>query len=509
MDRTPARPLLVTAVVLAFVVPAVLIGGLLERAYVSNAFASAEQTRAARATALAALRFQLDEETGLRGYTSTHDRAFLEPFYVGSSKLALSLTMLAQQTAALNDGSSALALDAAELNSLWVRTVATPLRTGTARDDYATQLRGKELVDHFRRDINQIADDLLARELAVDAAARRAIDRIFIITLAAVVFIVLTSGSFAVAQWRLSVRLEAQRARADEAARRNGELRAAYAAEKRIADTLQDAFVQRPLPDHPLLSFSATYVPASDEAKVGGDWYDAIELSDQRVMFSLGDVEGHGIEAAVAMSRTRQALITSALVGTNAVEILDRVNRELLRTTGRMVTAVVGFADAATYQFTYATAGHPPPVLLEPGRAPRMLACGGLPLGVLADAKYSLVRVQSVPGAQLVLYTDGAVEHSRDVIAGEATLLGAVASAARSRDFASQIHDAIFADRAVGDDVAILTVGFGSSDSTGLTVSGEYAQTAFAGVIGHGGNGGSVALDPVRGARAPALRIVA
>jgi serine phosphatase RsbU (regulator of sigma subunit) len=509
MDRTPARPLLITAVVLAFIVPAVLIGGLLERAYVGRAFASAEQTRAARATALAALRYQLDEETGLRGYTSTHDRAFLDPFYVGSGKLALALTTLGQQTAALNDGSASLALDAAEINALWVRTVATPLRTGTAHDDYATQLRGKALVDRFRHDINAIADDLLARELAVDASARQAIDRIFLITLAAVVVIVLASGSFAIAQSRLAARLDAQRARADEAARRNAELRAAYAAEKRIADTLQDAFVQRPLPDHPLLSFSATYVPASDEAKVGGDWYDAIELSDQRVMFSLGDVEGHGIEAAVSMSRTRQALITSALVGTNPVEILDRVNRELVRTTARMVTAVIGFADAATYQFVYATAGHPPPVLLEPGRLPRMLACGGLPLGVLPDAKYSLVRVQSVPGAQLVLYTDGAVEHSRDVIEGEAMLLGAVASAAKSRDFASKIHDAIFADRAVGDDVAILTIGFGSSERTGLTVSGEYAQTAFAGVVGHGGNGGAAVGESPRHARERTARQVA
>jgi CHASE3 domain sensor protein len=509
MDRTPARPLLITAVVLAFVVPAVLIGGLLERAYVRNAFAAAEQTRAARSTALASLRYQLDEETGIRGYTSTHDRTFLEPFYLGSSKLALSMTALAVQTSALKDGSASLALDAAEVNALWVRTVATPLRTGTARDDYGTQLRGKALVDRFRRDINAIADDLLARELAVDASAQHAIDRIFLITLAAVVFIVLTSGSFAIAQWRLGARLDAQRARADEAARRNGELRAAYAAEKRVADTLQDAFVQRPLPEHPLLSFSATYVPASDEAKVGGDWYDAIELSDQRVMFSLGDVEGHGIDAAVAMSRTRQALITSALVGTNPVEILGRVNRELLRTTSRMVTAVVGFADAATYQFTYATAGHPPPVLIEPGRPPRMLACGGLPLGVLADAKYTPVRVQSVPGGQLVLYTDGAVEHSRDVIEGEAMLLGAVASASRSRDFASQIHDAIFADRTVGDDVAILTIGFGNSETTGLTVSGEYAQTAFAGVVGRGSNGGTSTLVSPQRADAHAPKCLA
>ena len=128
-----------------------------------------------------------------------------------------------------------------------------------------------------------------------------------------------------------------------------------------------------------------------------------------------------------------------------------------------MVTAVVGHADAGSYEFVYATAGHPPPILLEPGREPRMLKCGGLPLGVMEGARYAVNRVQSVPGALLVLYTDGAVEYSHDVVAAEDTLLGAVATAARSgeRDIASRIHANIFEDRQVGDDVAILTIGFG------------------------------------------------
>jgi serine phosphatase RsbU (regulator of sigma subunit) len=81
----------------------------------------------------------------------------------------------------------------------------------------------------------------------------------------------------------------------------------------------------------------------------------------------------------------------------------------------------------------------------------------------MENARYTVERVQSVPGALLVLYTDGAVEHSHDVVAGEDTLLGAVVTASRSgeRDIASRIHANIFEDRQVGDDVAILTIGFG------------------------------------------------
>jgi serine phosphatase RsbU (regulator of sigma subunit) len=218
-----------------------------------------------------------------------------------------------------------------------------------------------------------------------------------------------------------------------------------------------------------MLTFSATYVPASEEAKVGGDWYDAVEIGEQRVLFTLGDVEGHGIEAAVTMNRARQALTTAALTGGDPAAVLTRVNGELLRSEARMVTAVVGYADAGSYEFAYATAGHPPPILLEPGREPRMLACGGLPLGVMENARYAVERVQSVPGALLVLYTDGAVEHSHDVVAGEDVLLGAVVTASRSseRDIASRIHANIFEGRQVGDDVAILTIGFGRHPAAG------------------------------------------
>jgi len=250
-------------------------------------------------------------------------------------------------------------------------------------------------------------------------------------------------------------------------------LRSAYLTEKRIADTLQEAFVQRPLPSHPTFRFSATYVPASEEAKVGGDWYDALELPGNRVLFAIGDVTGHGIEAAVTMNRVRQALISSALFDPMPAGLLERVAKELYRDKTPLVTAVAGFADSNTYEFVYATAGHPPPLLIEPGRAPRMLDCGSLPLGAMENTEYQTFRIQSVPGAMLVLYTDGAVEHSRDVIEGEQILLAAAADAAttKSADPATFIHNAVFNGREIGDDVAILTVGFALEPAVGMRIS--------------------------------------
>ncbi len=235
-----------------------------------------------------------------------------------------------------------------------------------------------------------------------------------------------------------------------------------YEAEKRVADKLQGAFAQRPLPALPALSLSASYVPATEDTLVGGDWYDAIELPSHRIFFAIGDVAGHGIDAAITMNRTRYALVSSAWREPNPAVVLRNVNQELLREDAPMVTAVAGFADATTYEIAYSCAGHPPPVLLEPGSPPRLLEIGGPPLNVFESSEYTTFRIQTVPGALLVLYTDGAIEHSKNILEGEALLLSVIASLADRvhASPASFIHDAIFRGRNVGDDVAILTIRF-------------------------------------------------
>jgi len=467
MNRQPMRSFALTGVVLVLIIPTVIAGGLLERRHVARAFAAAEDLRIARTTAFSALRFQLDEETGIRGYAATHDRVFLQPYTEALAAMGPTLEQISDQVTKLHTGGGPLVSDAAATNATWLRTVARPLLDPRTANLNAVERRGKTLVDHFRLDIAQLDDLSRRRQTEVDVEAQSAIDRIVLLMLGTAIVIVLIAAAAGFQQSRLAARLEDQRLRAEADERSNLQLRAAYQTEKRIADTLQGAFVQRPLPSHTTLRFSATYVPASEESKVGGDWYDAVELPEQRVLFSLGDVEGHGIEAAVTMNRTRQALISAALIELDPAAVLARVNDELLTDEARMVTAVVGYADATSYEFVYATAGHPPPVLLEPGRAARLLVCGGLPLGITPDAVYTVRRVQSVPGALLVLYTDGAVEHSRDVLDGESVLLAAIAAAAAEQpvaDLAAKIHEGIFAGRPVGDDVAILTIGFGIGD---------------------------------------------
>jgi serine phosphatase RsbU (regulator of sigma subunit) len=162
------------------------------------------------------------------------------------------------------------------------------------------------------------------------------------------------------------------------------------------------------------------------------------------------------------MNRSRYALVSSALHEPDPALALTHVNEELLRENAPMVTALAGFADSNTYEIVYSSAGHPPPILLEPGSPPYQLECGGLPLGVAKRAEYTTFRIQTVAGALLVLYTDGAIEHSKNILEGEALLLSVTASLADGVEAApaSFIHNTIFSDRSVGDDVAILTIGF-------------------------------------------------
>jgi serine phosphatase RsbU (regulator of sigma subunit) len=454
------RPLIVTVLALALVIPVLLAGGLIVRGYVRTSFHQEEEARAARALAFTSLRLQLDEETSVRGFAATGDRLYLEPYPNAHAIVPGTLARLSSALGTLGlPGAQAAARDALGTNALWERTVARPLMTGRARDPDALQRRGKRLVDHYRDDVRAIQDAIGVVEGRIDADAQTAIERIQLLGLAAVVALVALALGFWIQQTRAARRL-AMRER--EAA----EFRSAFEAEKRVADTLQEAFVLRSLPALAGMSFSATYLPATDEANVGGDWYDCLRLPRDRVLFVIGDVAGHGLDAAVAMNNARQELMSAAVFDAEPGELLVRVNAELLRQRARMVTAACGYADARSFEFSYATAGHPPPLLVEPGRAPRMLQHGGLPLGVLEGATYRTLRIQSVPGAVLVLYTDGVVEHSRDVLAGEAALLDAVGRAVASgmRDIAGSVANEIFKDRRVADDVAIMTVAFSCVD---------------------------------------------
>jgi serine phosphatase RsbU (regulator of sigma subunit) len=467
--------------------------GIALRSSVASSFAQGQQIRAVRTLLFGAIEAQLNEETGIRGYAATGDSLFLEPYRAGRSELPSIIPQLEYHLSVLGMPDALAAAErASRLNVLWVRHVADPTLRSRHPNLVRTQRLGKALVDRFRVETANIEVGLDRQNQLLQASYQRDLLWLGVLVALGAILVLATGLIFAAAQTRAWNRIDAERRSRQELAMREHEavirergLRIAYETEKRVADTLQEAFSQKQLPATPAISFSATYMPATDEARIGGDWYDAFDIGNNRILFSIGDIAGHGLSASVAMSRVRNEMLSCALIDLNAQAILTRVNHRIVAQgpLAPMATAVVGIADAQKYEFVYATAGHPPPVLVEPGRPARLLEFGGLPLGVSEKSSYKMRRVQTVPGARLILYTDGVIEHTRNILEGEKLLLAAVDEASTADDTAAAIYRTIFHENSASDDVAILTIGFSVNKRLGLTVSADGGNASFEGEL--------------------------
>ena len=234
---------------------------------------------------------------------------------------------------------------------------------------------------------------------------------------------------------------------------------AAYERERRVATTFQQAALVPSLPAVPGMTFHAMYQAAMLEATVGGDWYDAFRLPDGRVVVSVGDVAGKGLDAAVAMASVRQSIRTAALINPEPVAVLNAVDR-IVRAMGQapFVTAFVGVIDPVCFELVYASAGHPPPLVRGPDGTVRALRETDLPLGIRQRSERGGSAIGVEPGSLLLCYTDGLTEFDRDPVLGESHVVAALQHA--RGDVASDVYAAVAAGLPAHDDVAILAVGF-------------------------------------------------
>jgi serine phosphatase RsbU (regulator of sigma subunit) len=446
-------PLLVMLVV----IPVLAIGGWLVNHTVTQAAQSQRELRAAQAARSLTLRLQLDEETGLRAYVDARDTLFLEPYAKATAAMPKAFDELRDDLAILGTAQDDTAREEEQrINAAWIGSIAAPLiaRPTENAGSLKLQRRGKQLIDAFRNIDQSLAVSLDAQADAADARSKAAIFSTLAYT--TVIGVLVTIGAFLLAAWRSRVAREAF------------ETRVLYENQKRIADLLQTAFLNQALPSSSKIALHAIYAPATLETQVGGDWYDAFELPDKRILFSIGDVSGHGIEAAVTMSRARQAIVVAALHEDNPARVLERANETMLLQEAGMVTAICGYVNPSTLEVVYATAGHPPPILVRRGES-RSLPHQGVSLGVARDAEYRSFVTHAFPGDLIALYTDGVIESTRDIIAGEARLLEAARLAVKEQDPARAIAGYIFGSAQPDDDVAILTISI-RDDSSGLGV---------------------------------------
>ncbi|HEV7524808.1 MAG TPA: SpoIIE family protein phosphatase [Acidimicrobiia bacterium] len=209
----------------------------------------------------------------------------------------------------------------------------------------------------------------------------------------------------------LAVDLGRRGASALEHARLWQESQQRFEAEHRIVGLLQTTIIPDRLPAIAGVQVAAAYRPAEVDVDVGGDWYDAFETNDGGIVVVVGDVAGHGVEAASLMGRVRNALRAYAFEDSDPASILLRLHR-LIRNQDddAMVTAFVARYDPESGFMSWSRAGHPPPLLVAPDGTTRFLDdVNGAPLGTMArEYRTSTTRLE--PGALMVGYTDGLIE---------------------------------------------------------------------------------------------------
>jgi GAF domain-containing protein/anti-sigma regulatory factor (Ser/Thr protein kinase) len=198
-----------------------------------------------------------------------------------------------------------------------------------------------------------------------------------------------------------------------------------FSREQHVAETLQRAFLSESMPDSAKMQFSAMYQAAQDESALGGDWYDAFKLHD-RIVMTIGDVTGKGVDAARLMVQLRQWVRMAAIVTMDPGKMLTLLNEALVHETAgdELATAFIAVLDAAGSRVQYASAGHPPPLVREGDGSVRALPLEtALPLGADANARFAALTRTLDDVSLLVLYTDGLTEVHRDPVAGEKALV--------------------------------------------------------------------------------------
>jgi PAS domain S-box-containing protein len=249
----------------------------------------------------------------------------------------------------------------------------------------------------------------------------------------------------------------------EELARRAGfaiENARRYEREHRVASILQEAALPRTLPNVAGLVFDGYYKAGRQEAVIGGDWFDALVVSGGRIVISVGDVAGNGLQAAVLMGNMRQVIRAAANVHADPTMIFEVADRTLRgENEDRMVTAFIGVIDPVASTMVYASAGHLPALLRGADGEISELTARGLPLGYRSAGASESKTVRLQPGSCLLLYTDGLIEWSRDIFAGEELLRQRFATV-RVDDAhpAKALVESILPAAGARDDVAVLTV---------------------------------------------------
>ncbi|WP_197038843.1 SpoIIE family protein phosphatase [Herbidospora cretacea] len=238
-----------------------------------------------------------------------------------------------------------------------------------------------------------------------------------------------------------------------------------YTRERLTALALQRDLLPHHLSGSGAVEVASRYLPSDAHEGVGGDWYDVIHLPGGRIALVVGDVTGHGINAAATMGRMRTAVRALAVLDLPPDELLSHLDRlmteDSLTPDAMGATCLYAVYDPQSGRCTMATAGHPPPAIMTPSGVVIFPSLPpGTPIGVGLGA-FQSYDLHLPPGTLLALYTDGLIEtRQADLDAGMArladTLTRAASRSATLDHVCGDVIGSIVGEAPSDDDIALL-----------------------------------------------------
>ncbi|MFL6204094.1 MAG: PP2C family protein-serine/threonine phosphatase [Acidimicrobiales bacterium] len=235
-----------------------------------------------------------------------------------------------------------------------------------------------------------------------------------------------------------------------------------FDAEQRASLAFQRTALPAGLPSIDGLTVAARYRAGSVRAAVGGDWYDVFDLGDERAALLVGDVVGHGMEAAVAMGRLRTGFRMIAAIRREPGAMVQAVSRQVEAIPNAMCSTVLcAVVHLPTGTMDWCRAGHLPPMLVRGTKAVLLDEEGVPPLGVAPELRPPVHRLVLLPGDIVVLYTDGVIERRHESIDDgfdRLCVVGAELSDLEPDEMADALLEALVPLEEQTDDVAILII---------------------------------------------------
>jgi len=238
--------------------------------------------------------------------------------------------------------------------------------------------------------------------------------------------------------------------------------RVVLAAEEREALlSLHSALLDLDVPQLRGVTTATAHNTAAKTSEAGGDWFNAAELADGRLLFVIGDVAHHGPAAVGEMGRIRAVVFAYAVEDHPTDRIASLTTAAMSKLTSTFATACVMIYDPNTRELTWTNAGHPYPVIVPASGTPHLLAdTHGPPLGVATDAQYGQSSVVLEQGDTVLLYSDGLIERrEHDIDADFQRLVETIPlDAPRPGGMVTQLVDRLHPTGLHDDDIAVLAV---------------------------------------------------